>query len=235
MTIQKKHKDRERLLKLFINATIVQRAVIQRIIRKTAGGKNLEHLEPLYGKDLSNLFIEMAAVKKSPIVWELGTKRSLPERSTMHKQWVPHAKQFLGIDIAPGLDVNIVADVHRLDIEPSVVQAIATQETEAPDIVISCSTFEHLDKPWIAAQAIWRAMKSDGLIFVQTHQTFPIHAYPNDMWRFTKESLSMIFRDAGFNIIDCAYQFPCVVLSTESSMLMHSQSFLNVSLIGTKS
>jgi hypothetical protein len=180
-------------------------------------------------------FVEMARAKRDPIVWELGTKRSVPERSTMHKQWVPHAKQFLGIDVSLGLDVDIVADVHRLDVEPSVVEAITSRTTQSPDIVISCSTFEHLDRPWIAAQAIWRAMKNGGLIFVQAHQSFPLHAYPNDMWRYTIESLSMIFRDAGFDIVDCAYQFPCLILSRQDPRGHLAPSFLSVSLIGTKS
>jgi hypothetical protein len=179
-------------------------------------------------------FLKMVASKQEPIVWELGTKHSIPERSTMHRSWVPHAKQFLGIDIVSGLDVDIIADIHRLDTEPSIVEAISKGRTEAPDVVISCSTFEHVDRPWLAAEAIGRTMKRDGLIFVQTHQSFPIHAYPNDMWRFTKESLSMIFRDAGFTVIGCQYQFPCLIASRELPLLALQPAFLNVTLLGRK-
>ena len=45
---------------------------------------------------------------------ELGAARAIPERSTMHRDLVPPAATFLGTDLVPGDDVDIVADVHRL-------------------------------------------------------------------------------------------------------------------------
>ena len=50
----------------------------------------------------------------SPSVLELGTLQSVPGRSTLHRDWVPHAAEFLGTDIQAGPDVDIVADLHRL-------------------------------------------------------------------------------------------------------------------------
>jgi hypothetical protein len=36
-------------------------------------------------------FIAQMAEKASPVVLELGTRRSNPKFSTLHKEWVPHA------------------------------------------------------------------------------------------------------------------------------------------------
>jgi hypothetical protein len=32
----------------------------------------------------------------------------------MHRDWIPHAREFLGTDVEPGADVDVVADAHRL-------------------------------------------------------------------------------------------------------------------------
>jgi len=185
-------------------------------------------------KELTGDFVKMAAAKENPVVWEIGVKRSIPERSTLHRDLVPHAKQFVGVDKSPGLDVDLVADVDRSDIDPSVVQALANKAVEFPDIVIAWSVFEHLERPWNAAEAIGRVLKKDGLVFVHTHQTYPLHAYPVDMWRFTIESLSLIFRDAGFEVEDCSYFHPCLIVSKHDPEGHLHPAFLTVAIIAKK-
>lgn len=44
-----------------------------------------------------------------PRVLELGTKRSIPDRPTHHKVWVPNASEFLMTDIEAGADVTSFA------------------------------------------------------------------------------------------------------------------------------
>src|SRR5258706_2527932 len=112
----------------------------------------------------------------APRVLELGTKESRPGNSTMHKELVGHASEYLGTDFEAGRDVDIVADLHRL----SEVVGVGSF-----DIVVSCSTLEHVKYPWIAAAEIARVLRPRGALFLQTHQTFPIHAFPSDYSRFS--------------------------------------------------
>jgi hypothetical protein len=50
------------------------------------------------------------------------------------------------------------------------------------------------------------------LLFVCTHQTFPLHGYPHDYFRFSAEALAGIFDDAGFEILDGGYTYPASII-----------------------
>jgi hypothetical protein len=54
-------------------------------------------------------FRQRCAELDAPSVLELGTKQSVPGRSTMHRDVVPHARKFLGTDVDEGADVDVVA------------------------------------------------------------------------------------------------------------------------------
>ncbi|MEJ2424420.1 MAG: hypothetical protein P8101_08130 [Candidatus Thiodiazotropha sp.] len=42
--------------------------------------------------------------------------------------------------------------------------------------------------PWLAVEEISRILSLGGLVAVQTHHAFPLHAYPQDYWRYTTGS-----------------------------------------------
>lgn len=161
-----------------------------------------------------------------PRVLELGTKRSIATRCTMHRDFVPHAGEFLGTDIEPGADVDIVADVHRLS------EAVGSA---AFDIIISCSTLEHLKYPHLAAHELLKVLRVGGLLFIQTHQTFPLHAFPYDYFRFSREALAGLFgTQMGFDVIEADYEFPCSIVSEANPDGRDHPAWLNVRLFGTK-
>jgi len=171
-------------------------------------------------------FIKRCGALHEPRVLELGTKRSIAGRSTLHTEWVPGAGEFLGTDIEPGVDVDIVADVHQLS---SVVGE------EQFDIVISCSSFEHFKYPHVAAHQVMKVLKVHGLLFVQTHQTYPLHAYPFDYFRFSREALAGLFgSEMGFRVIETDYEFPAMIYAPENPHLSQEPAFLNVRLLGEK-
>ena len=171
-------------------------------------------------------FKERVQTMKAPRVLELGTMQSMPGRSTLHRGYVPHAGEFLGTDIAPGPDVDIVADLHRLtDVTGS----------EQFDVIISCSTFEHLKYPHKAAHELMKALKIGGVLFIQTHQTFPLHAYPYDYFRFSREALAGLFGNSmGFKVVDTDYEFPARIVASEDPQARLHTSYLNVRLYGEK-
>lgn len=161
-----------------------------------------------------------------PRVLELGTARSIPTRSTKHADWVPEAGEYLGTDILPGPDVDLVADIHRL-----------TQVTgeEQFDVIISCSSFEHFKYPHKAAHEVMKALRMGGILFIQTHQTFPLHAYPYDYFRFSREALAGLFgTQMGFHVIAADYEFPARIYAPQDHQASLVTCYLNVRLYGEK-
>ena len=178
------------------------------------------------GNALLEEFIARSRAMDKPRVLELGTKRSVPDRSTRHDAWIPNAGEYLGADIECGVDVDIVADVHRL-----------TQVTgkEQFDGIVSCSTFEHFKYPHLAAHEIMKALRVGGVLFIQTHQSFPLHASPHDYFRFTRESLAGLFGTRmGFRVIATDYEFPVRLYSSRDPQTHKLPAFLNVRLFGEK-
>lgn len=182
--------------------------------------------EAPHGGQLLSAFLQRARALPAPSVLELGTKQSVPGRSTKHADWLPDAREFLGSDISAGADVDIVADVHRLS---------ETVGRERFDVIISCSTFEHFKYPHLAAHEILKSLKVGGMLFIQTHQAFPLHAYPYDYFRFSREAMSGLFgTQMGFVVHSTAYEFAARIYSRREGAVRRSPAHLNVLLYGEK-
>lgn len=171
-------------------------------------------------------FLALLRARPAPRVLELGTRRSNPDRCTLHRDWAPHAAEFVGTDFEDGLDVDVVADVHALS------GALGENRFDA---IISCSTFEHIQYPWIAAVELARVLAPGGLLFVQTHQSFPLHAYPHDYWRFTTDALRTLFgAQAGFETLGTEYVFRCRIANDRDPHIEPLPSYLNVHALARK-
>lgn len=143
----------------------------------------------------------------SPRVLKLGTKRSHRDIPTKQPEWIAHASVYLASDLTAGIDVDLVADVLQI----STVVGI-----ESVGIILSCSTFVHFKYPHRAAHEIVKSLILGGLLFTQTHQTYPIHAYPQDYFRFFKEALARLFEtQMGFDVIANDYEFLATIESYE--------------------
>jgi SAM-dependent methyltransferase len=159
-------------------------------------------------------------------VLELGTRRTDPNLSTMRRSWAAPDASYVGSDLVEGLDVEVVADAERLT---------DNFEQESFDAVIACSVFEHIKRPWLAAAEIGKVLKPGGRVFVQTHFCFPLHAYPNDYWRFTREALETLFAEQhGFAQHQTFYTHPCSILCESPVDALVHWSFLNVCLVARK-
>lgn len=181
---------------------------------------------PAEKSDLGAEFAARCAKLKKPRVLELGTHRSIAGRSTKHEYLVPDAAEYLGTDIQEGIDVDIVADVHRLS---------KTVGEKQFDIIVSCSSFEHFKYPHLAAHEVMKTLKIGGLLFIQTHQSFPLHAYPFDYFRFSREALAGLFgTKMGFEVISTDYEFPVRLFSPRDFGCSQAPAFLNSRLLGEK-
>ena len=176
--------------------------------------------------DLEQRFRDRCSEIPSPVVLELGTKQSIPGRSTMHRDWVPHASEFLGADMEQGPDVDLVADVHRLSEHVG---------RERFDVILSCSTFEHFKYPALAAHELMKALRVGGQLYVQTHQSFPLHGYPHDYFRFSRQALAGLFgTEMGFEVLETNNDFPIRLYSRRVDGLQQLPAFLNTTLWGEK-
>lgn len=175
---------------------------------------------------LAARFIEAMAGIDAPYVLEFGTKRADPDFPTHHRDWLPVIALHTKCDIEAGTDVDEVADAHDLSIGWDGVY----------DGVIAVAVFEHLKRPWVAAVEMARTLRRGGLIFVSTHHSFPEHAYPSDYWRYSREALSLIFEDAGLEVIATEYQYPCQIVPGPEVTRWNpaAPAWLNVELLAVK-
>lgn len=171
-------------------------------------------------------FLAHARRLPAPAVLELGVRQAIPGRSTRHDSLFPHASRVVGSDLEPGLDVDLVADVHRL-----------TQFTgcEAFDIIFSESGFEHFKYPQLAAHEIMKALRVGGIVFVQTNQTFPIHAVPHDYFRFSKDALASLFTASmGMRLHKVEYASPAAIYSRIEEKTQEWPAWLHVNMYAEK-
>lgn len=134
-------------------------------------------------------------------VLELGTRKWGTD-STHHKHLFPADTDYVMSDYMDGDDVDVVSDAHDLK----------EFDSGSFDCVFSASTFEHIQFPWIAATAIARVLKPGGLLFVQTHQTFPIHGYPHDYTRWSDAGLRSLFEYAELTVLSADMFDRCTIV-----------------------
>jgi hypothetical protein len=117
---------------------------------------------------------------------------------------VPDGFDYVGLDIKQGPNVDVVGDAHEL------TAAVGEQRF---DVVFAIAVFEHLAMPWKAVVSINRVMNPGGLVYVGTHQTFPVHEAPWDFWRFSDAAWRSLFNAAtGFEILDVAMGEPASIV-----------------------
>lgn len=138
----------------------------------------------------------------SPIILATGTKHWEGSPIENHSTNAPHGK-WIGTDIDSGDGVDIVLDLCDIGLAGSRFHGI-----------FSPATLEHIKRPWLAMNAMAKSLLPNGHLYLQTHQTFPLHGYPNDYFRFSTEALHMMAIDAGFrpeSIVTC-YEYPCKIV-----------------------
>ncbi|HMM57588.1 MAG TPA: methyltransferase domain-containing protein [Rudaea sp.] len=171
-------------------------------------------------------FIEKARQLSAPRILELGTRRAVPGLSTRKDALFPNAREYVGTDIEIGQDVDVVADVHRLS---------KFFGEESFDIIFTEAGFEHFKYPHLAAHEIMKALRVGGLVFVQTHQTFPIHAVPFDYFRFSTDALRSLFGTRmGMKIHAAGYGSPAAIYSRVTPAGHLAPAFLHVNLFAEK-
>jgi len=121
-----------------------------------------------------------AARFPEPII-EFGAARveaqaHLPATASMFSGQV-----LFGSDMQIGPGVDHVQDLHAIAM-PSV--SIGT--------ALVLDTVEHVREPWRALAEVHRCLKPGGLVVMTSHFFFPIHAFPDDYWRFSASGFEVL-------------------------------------------
>lgn len=160
-----------------------------------------------------------------PRVLEIGTLRWDEQFPTHHRSWFPlPVKSYTMTDISAGTDVDIVSDAHDLT---------RTFGFAAFEVVIAVSVWEHLRRPWVAMKSVFDVLRPGGMAYICTHQTFPIHGYPDDYFRFSDQAMRSMAEDAWLEVEEVGYTYPC---SIEPGVEIErwnraAEAYLNVDII----
>jgi hypothetical protein len=90
-------------------------------------------------------------------------------------------KQYLGCDMQQGKGVDQIENIHGLSFASGSVGTF-----------LLADTLEHVADPIRGMQEVLRCLREDGVAIYTSVMHFPIHAYPNDYWRYTPEAFRLL-------------------------------------------
>ena len=104
----------------------------------------------------------------------------------------PFFKNYTGLDIIEGDNVDIVAD------EPYAWPI----KNNTYDVVVSGQTFEHIEFPKKTMQEIYRVLKPGGLCCIIAPSAGPQHGFPNDYRRYTEHSMIELAEHGKLDVVE---------------------------------
>lgn len=111
----------------------------------------------------------------------------------------------IGINIGAGT-TNFCSNIRNLDIFSGENIYYVAKAEEIPEesnffsLAISQEVLEHVEYPDLAVKEIYRVLRKGGKFYCQVPFIIGYHPGPTDFWRFTKEGLVTIIKNAGFEI-----------------------------------
>jgi ubiquinone/menaquinone biosynthesis C-methylase UbiE len=148
--------------------------------------------------------------KWMPYVAEFGNKKGMRvleigSRLVTGDHFKPYFSkaEYVGFDIYPGNNVDVVGDAHKL--------STYFPENEKFDVIYSSAVFEHFAMPWLVAEEIAKMLKVGGMLYVETHFSFSSHERPWHFFQYSDMALKVLFSPAlGFECIDAGMSNPMV-------------------------
>jgi len=119
---------------------------------------------------------------KPGIVLEAGSGCS------SYKKYIPYT-EYLTLDINKESKPDICCDLHNIK-----------WNSDYFDIVITTCVLEHVHTPEKVISEIWKILKPGGSCILAVPFIYPYHPGPKDYYRFTRDSLSYLFRE--FNKVE---------------------------------
>lgn len=117
---------------------------------------------------------------RGPVV-EIGARPAETQERIAFLRDVVGITPYVGCDIQPGTNVDVVTDIHRL---PFADESIGT--------VVCVEVLEHVHDPIRAVEEIRRVLAPGGIAVLTSVMFMPVHAHPWDFWRFTPEGFEKL-------------------------------------------
>ena len=114
---------------------------------------------------------------KPGVVLDVGSSLS------PYKKFIP-ATEYLRLDVNENTKPDLCCDLHDIQ-----------WKSDYFDTVIATEVLEHLCDPQRAVDEIRRVLKPGGVCILSTRFMYPYHPDPGDFYRFTRDSLSHLFRN----------------------------------------
>ena len=118
-----------------------------------------------------------------PIV-EIGAFQVAGQETISDLRRLFPGKTYIGCDMQTGPGVDRLEDIHKLSFRSGEVGTF-----------LLADTLEHVADPRRAMHEIYRCLRDDGVVIYSSVMNFPIHAFPNDYWRFTPEAFRALAVD----------------------------------------
>jgi SAM-dependent methyltransferase len=137
-------------------------------------------------------FVEDCGLREGNLVIDVG---SYDVNGTYKGLFAPPKfigdKRYVGADIRPGPNVDVI------------VGSPEWYALRGADVVISGSTFEHVEDDKRLMAQIYDILKPEGLLCVQVPSDGPPHDYPSWYRNYSKKALTALARGAGFEVLSC--------------------------------
>ncbi|BDE07661.1 hypothetical protein WPS_29370 [Vulcanimicrobium alpinum] len=126
-----------------------------------------------------------------------------------YRQFVPAGWNYVGFDMRPGDNVDVVGDAHAL---------ASYFSPESFQAAMAISVFEHLLMPWKFVLELNRVLSIGGVGYFMTHQTYAVHDAPWDFWRFSNDAWPALFnRATGFEVLEAHVGEPAFIVPVRCS------------------
>lgn len=141
----------------------------------------------------------------------------------------------------------VQVDIKKLPFVDVVADAEALTDTIPPgsyDYVVSTRMLEHTPHPWKVLDEVYKVLRPGGILYVSVPWMYPLHAEPNDYWRFSVPCLQRLVREAGFVELGSGSEYSphaalqsflqaylCEVFSFDKSVMFYSLEFVTLWLL----
>ncbi len=115
-----------------------------------------------------------------PLLLDVGGRKG-------ERAWLAEGYEYRAMDIIPQGEHVVVGDICHC---PQIAD-------DSFDVVMSFDVFEHVERPWDAAEECVRILRPGGLMIHRTLFAWRYHPHPIDYWRYSAEGLEYLFQRTG--------------------------------------
>lgn len=124
-------------------------------------------------------------------IYEFGSRQITGQEAFSDLRSHFYGRDYKGTDIYWGPGVDVILDIHKIDLPDNSVGT-----------AICCETIEHIEYPRKAVQELYRVLKHGGVLILTSAMLIPIHNYPHDYWRYTPEGFESLLRPFDSRYVD---------------------------------